>query len=51
MEEAEIVYTEEVRVYCDGRGAALGHPGVYLSLENKDEVACPYCGQVFKSQK
>ncbi|HET8807414.1 MAG TPA: zinc-finger domain-containing protein [Methylophaga sp.] len=27
------------------------HPRVYLSLEDQDEVRCPYCGTLFKLVK
>ena len=41
----EIVETAARRVACDGDGA-LGHPRVFLSLEN-GEAECPYCGRRF----
>jgi uncharacterized Zn-finger protein len=39
----EIIEVSEPTVACDGGGGALGHPRVYLSLEAKGEVDCPYC--------
>ncbi|AFJ03357.1 hypothetical protein Q7C_2221 [Methylophaga frappieri] len=27
------------------------HPRVYLSLEDRDEVRCPYCGTLYKLAK
>lgn len=41
----ETVETAARRVACDGDGA-LGHPRVFLSLEN-GEAECPYCGRRF----
>ena len=43
MDAPETLYVETTTVACDGSGGALGHPRVYLSLENKGEVDCPYC--------
>jgi len=32
-------------VACDGgAGGALGHPKVYINLDGKGPVSCPYCG-------
>ena len=39
----ETIEVEDINVACDGGGGALGHPKVYLSLEGKGEVECPYC--------
>lgn len=36
------------RIYCDGDGGALGHPGVYLTIPtNMEWVECPYCDRRF----
>ncbi|MEE2760041.1 MAG: zinc-finger domain-containing protein [Pseudomonadota bacterium] len=43
LDEKQAVTVTERRVYCDGGGGALGHPGVYLTIEAPGEVACPYC--------
>lgn len=45
-EPPEIVEVEEINVSCDGGGGALGHPKVFLKLEN-GEVECPYCDRKF----
>jgi len=42
----ETVEVEEIFVSCDGGGGALGHPKVFLKLEDR-EVECPYCGKIF----
>jgi uncharacterized Zn-finger protein len=45
-EDIKIVGTLEVD--CDGdSGSVKGHPRVYLNMENKDKVVCPYCGRTF----
>jgi uncharacterized Zn-finger protein len=47
-DEEKAVTVQERRVYCDGGGGSLGHPGVYLNIEETGEVACPYCSQRFQ---
>ena len=33
-------------VSCDGGGGALGHPKVYLQIEQeKGRIQCPYCSR------
>jgi uncharacterized Zn-finger protein len=34
-------------VACDGGGGQLGHPRVFLAIDETNQVACPYCGQIF----
>ncbi len=48
----ETVYTDKRRVFCDGAtdiraGAALGHPRVYLEIDQKGYVECGYCDRRF----
>lgn len=33
-------------VGCDGGGGALGHPLVYLRIEDQ-QVTCPYCSRTY----
>lgn len=42
----ETAEVETIDVSCDGGGGALGHPKVYLTLED-GEVECPYCDKKF----
>jgi uncharacterized Zn-finger protein len=42
----EVVEVEETVVACDG-GGALGHPRVWLNMEGKGSVDCPYCDRRF----
>ncbi|TDI61618.1 MAG: zinc-finger domain-containing protein [Alphaproteobacteria bacterium] len=44
--EPDIVHTSQTEVKCDGDGGALGHPRVFLHMEN-GQVECPYCDRVF----
>jgi len=45
-EPPETVEVEEASVSCDGGGGALGHPKVFLKLED-GAVECPYCDKKF----
>ena len=46
MQAPETIDVETETVACDG-GGALGHPRVFLNMEGKGHVACPYCGRDF----
>ena len=46
----EIAYTDSARVSCDGATSispALGHPRVYLQIDEKGFVDCGYCDKRF----
>jgi NADH dehydrogenase (ubiquinone) Fe-S protein 6 len=48
----ETVKTKSRRVACDGAsdvlgGAALGHPRVWLEIDEKGYVECGYCDRRF----
>ena len=52
----ETTYTDSARVRCDGandirgkgfRPAALGHPRVWLEIDEKGYVECGYCDHRF----
>lgn len=48
MEPVEIVEVCSKKVACDGGDGALGHPKVFLTIDdNCDYVDCPYCGRRF----
>lgn len=42
----ETIEVDQVVIACDGNGGPLGHPRVFLSLEN-GMVECPYCDRRF----
>jgi uncharacterized Zn-finger protein len=44
MQAPEKVYVESETVACDGGDGPLGHPRVYLNMEGKGHISCPYCG-------
>ena len=46
----EIVRVDKTRVFCDGSGqidASLGHPRVYLAIDERGYVECGYCDRRF----
>ena len=47
----ETIRTDKHRVSCDGSGdgipAALGHPRVFLEIDEKGYVECGYCDRKF----
>ena len=46
----EIIRVTQTRIACDGSGAvsaALGHPRVYLSIDERGFVECGYCDRRF----
>jgi len=46
----EIYRVNETRVACDGSGAidpSLGHPRVYLAIDERGYVECGYCDRRF----
>ena len=46
LEPPETVETDREVVSCDGDGA-LGHPRVWLNMEGKGQIDCPYCDRRF----
>src|SRR3546814_6000512 len=45
MEPPEIVTVDSAKVACDGGKGALGHPRVFLNMQGKGQIDCPYCGR------
>ena len=53
----EVTFVETARVWCDGAGdirsgenyrsAALGHPRVWMQIDEKGFVDCGYCDRRF----
>ncbi|HEX5325744.1 MAG TPA: zinc-finger domain-containing protein [Acetobacteraceae bacterium] len=42
----ETIHVDTPVVACDGGGGALGHPRVFLRIEDR-EVMCPYCSRLY----
>ncbi|TRY71169.1 hypothetical protein TCAL_02370 [Tigriopus californicus] len=48
VQEEPIRMTDQAIVSCDGGGGALGHPRVYINVEDGQPHACIYCGIRFQ---
>lgn len=42
----EIIHVNDPVVACDGGEGALGHPRVFLRIEDR-QVMCPYCSRLY----
>ncbi len=42
----EIIHVDDRTVACDGGDTALGHPRVFLYIEDRS-VTCPYCSRLY----
>ena len=48
MDYDETITVRKMVVRCDGGGGALGHPAVFLHIdEETGDVVCPYCSRRF----
>jgi len=47
IEPPETLRVETARVACDGDGGALGHPRVWLQIDEKGYADCGYCDRRF----
>jgi uncharacterized Zn-finger protein len=45
--EIEVIYVDSRTAVCDGGGGVLGHPRVFLAIDQSGEVECPYCSRRF----
>lgn len=43
----ETVRVENARVSCDGSGGALGHPRIWLQIDERGYADCGYCDRRF----
>ena len=46
----EIIKVSVETISCDG-GGALGHPRVFLHMDDNGQVECPYCDRLFVLEK
>jgi uncharacterized Zn-finger protein len=46
-EAPEVMEVPSRTVACDGNGGALGHPRVFLTMNDHGYVECPYCDRKF----
>ncbi len=47
LDPPEVVEVDSEIVACEGEGGALGHPRVFLNMEGKGYIDCPYCDRRF----
>lgn len=47
IEAPEIVRVSTKKVACDGDEGPLGHPRVYLTMDENGQVECPYCDRQY----
>jgi uncharacterized Zn-finger protein len=47
LDTIEVFYIDRDSAVCDGGGGALGHPRVYLAIDQSGRATCPYCGRLF----
>lgn len=48
MKPFEVIEVNALEVACDGGGGALGHPRVFLHIDqDKGEITCPYCSRTY----
>jgi uncharacterized Zn-finger protein len=48
MKSFEVLQVQTLDVACDGGGGALGHPKVYLHIDqDKGSIVCPYCSRTY----
>lgn len=52
LDQPQTIFVKTRRVCCDGAndipgGAALGHPRVWLEIDERGYVDCGYCDQRF----
>jgi uncharacterized Zn-finger protein len=48
MKPFEVFEVNSLEVACDGGGGPLGHPKVYLHIDqDKGRITCPYCSRSY----
>ncbi|KTW32222.1 uncharacterized protein T551_00904 [Pneumocystis jirovecii RU7] len=45
-----IKFSNQRVVSCDG-GGKLGHPKIYINLDENEDISCSYCAPYFKNIK
>lgn len=50
-EPFETIEVNDRTVACDGGKGPLGHPRVFLTMDEKDEVTCTYCSRHYVLSK
>lgn len=49
MKPFEVIEVQSLEATCDGGGGPLGHPRVFLHIDqDKGEITCPYCSRTYR---
>lgn len=44
----DIIEVEHADIACEGESGALGHPRVYLHVDDRTgQIQCPYCSRLY----
>ena len=46
-EDRGVIYVDSKTAVCEGGIGVLGHPRVFLAIDQTGEVECPYCSRRF----
>lgn len=48
MKPLDVIEVSSLEVACDGGGGALGHPRVFLHIDqDSGQITCPYCSRTY----
>ena len=49
MDNNDVIYVdlETETICCDGGEDSLGHPAVYYTFDQSNEILCGYCGKKY----
>ena len=48
MEPGAEIEVKSAIVACEGGRGPLGHPNIYLHIDNDGYVSCPYCSRRYR---
>ena len=51
MEEIEKVSSNTETICCEGDQDSLGHPAVYYTFNQSNQIVCGYCGKTYIKEK
>jgi uncharacterized Zn-finger protein len=47
----KIKYVQVKKVSCEGENPEIGHPKIFLNMDEKNDIICPYCSLKFIYKK
>ena len=51
VEDIEKVPSNIETICCDGGQDSLGHPAVYYTFNQSNQIVCGYCGKIYIKEK